>query len=94
CTTFDSLDQLVDIRPSSNHDYRGPRSTDKRGLCPSLNAAANHGFLHRYDTTTIEQVSLFLTKMSTGLYAAYGMSPELATTLAAIEFLFLRIRLP
>lgn len=27
---------------SSGHEFQAPKSTDKRGECPGLNAAANH----------------------------------------------------
>jgi len=42
---FDPVDQFVDVRPGTTHQYVKPKSTDERGPCPGLNAAANHGFL-------------------------------------------------
>jgi hypothetical protein len=42
---FDPADQFVDVRPGTTHQFIAPTSTDERGSCPGLNAAANHGFL-------------------------------------------------
>lgn len=42
---FDPIDQFVDVRPGTAHQYVLPQSTDERGPCPGLNTAANHGFL-------------------------------------------------
>lgn len=52
---FDPQDQFVDVRPGTQHQFIAPTATDKRGPCPGLNAAANHGFLPRSGITTIQQ---------------------------------------
>lgn len=53
--TFNPADQYVDVRPGTTHEYRAPRPNDKRGPCPGLNAAANHGFLPRNGIPNIQQ---------------------------------------
>ena len=52
---FDPQDQFVDVRPGTTHQFIAPGPNDKRGPCPGLNAAANHGFLPRSGITTIAQ---------------------------------------
>jgi hypothetical protein len=52
---FDPTDQFVNVQPGTTHEYIAPTSTDLRGPCPGLNAAANHGFLPRNGITTIQQ---------------------------------------
>jgi hypothetical protein len=52
---FDPVDQFVDVRPGTTHQFIAPTSTDKRGPCQGLNAAANHGFLPRNGIPTILQ---------------------------------------
>jgi len=52
---FNAADQFVDVRPGSTHQFITPGSGDKRGPCPGLNAAANHGFLPRNGLPTIAQ---------------------------------------
>lgn len=52
---FDPTDQFVDVRPGTKHQFIAPTSTDERGPCPGLNAAANHGFLQRNGINTISQ---------------------------------------
>jgi hypothetical protein len=54
-TVFNAQEQFVDVRPGTTHEYRAPGSGDKRGPCPGLNAAANHGFLPRNGITSIQQ---------------------------------------
>lgn len=55
---FNAADQFVDVRPGSAHQFIAPGPNDKRGPCPGLNAAANHGFLPRSGVTTIAQSKL------------------------------------
>ena len=50
-----SEDQLVDVTAGSGHEFQSPSSSDLRGQCPGLNAAANHGFLPRNGKATIAQ---------------------------------------
>ncbi|KAF2429338.1 Cloroperoxidase [Tothia fuscella] len=76
-TVFSAQEQLVDVRPGTTHEYRDPTASDKRGPCPGLNAAANHGFLPRSGITNIQQTV-------DGLSAAYGFGPEFAAGLSVI----------
>ncbi|KAH6712757.1 Chloroperoxidase [Leptodontidium sp. MPI-SDFR-AT-0119] len=78
CTVFNAQDQFVDVRPGSGHEFQAPGANDKRGQCPGLNAAANHGFLPHNGIATTQQTI-------DGLGAAYSMSPELALALAVIS---------
>lgn len=41
CLTFDEKDQEVSV--TGEFAYRSPAPDEIRGLCPGLNAAANHG---------------------------------------------------
>jgi hypothetical protein len=52
---FAAADQFVDVRPGTDHQYVAPGSGDRRGPCPGLNAAANHGFLPHNGIPNIEQ---------------------------------------
>ena len=52
---FDPTDQFVDVRPGTANQYVAPLSTDERGPCPGLNAAANHGFLPHNGIPNIPQ---------------------------------------
>lgn len=93
--SFNAADQYVDVTPGSAHEFRAPGPGDKRGECPGLNAAANHGFLPRNGKPTLSQslsILLFSTRPAcltqtliaiTGLSAAYNVSPDLAAVLAA-----------
>lgn len=45
--TFDEQKQLIDVGPGSGHEWQAPGPNDVRGVCPGLNAFANHGFLPR-----------------------------------------------
>jgi hypothetical protein len=53
--TFSATDQYVNVQPGSGHAYQDPGTSDKRGPCPGLNAAANHGFLPRNGIATVAQ---------------------------------------
>ncbi|WPH02288.1 Hypothetical protein R9X50_00515000 [Acrodontium crateriforme] len=77
---FDAASQYVDTTDNGPRPFKAPGSTDLRGQCPGLNAAANHGFLPRNGLVTIQDTI-------DGLGAAYNMSPELAAGLAAIAIL-------
>ncbi|KAF2122406.1 Chloroperoxidase [Lophiotrema nucula] len=76
-TGFNAAEQLVNVGAGSGHQYQAPGSGDKRGPCPGLNAAANHGFLPRNGLPTIAQTV-------SGLGAAYGFGSEFAAALAVI----------
>lgn len=90
---FKAADQYVDVTDSGPHPFKAPRANDKRGECPGLNAAANHGFLPRNGIPTIAQSTIWSSHLfeSTlanihiaikGLGEAYAMSPDLALVLA------------
>lgn len=53
--TFNAAAQRVDVTSGSGHDFHPPGTTDKRGPCPGLNAAANHGFIPRNGILTTAQ---------------------------------------
>lgn len=52
CTVFNAEDQFVNVQPGSGHAFKAPGPSDRRGQCPGLNAAANHGFLPRSGIAT------------------------------------------
>lgn len=79
CTDFDAQKQFVST--SGDHAFKAPGQNDIRGLCPGLNAAANHGYLDRSGVQTIPGTI-------TGLDDAYGMSLDLAAFLAAFAVIF------
>ena len=97
---FNAADQFVDVRPGTAHEYRAPRPNDKRGPCPGLNAAANHGFLPRTGIPNIQQSKLShsypqltgfacqsqltIYKAILGLEAAYSFGTDFSAALAAI----------
>lgn len=58
CAGFNEKDQFVDVRDGTTHEFRSPGPNDRRGECPGLNAAANHGFLPRNGIATIAQSTL------------------------------------
>jgi hypothetical protein len=35
------------VIPDDEHQFQAPGPTDQRGICPTLNALANHGYLSR-----------------------------------------------
>lgn len=53
--TFDAEKQLIDVGPGSGHEWQAPGPNDLRGVCPGLNAFANHGFLPRNGYATVSQ---------------------------------------
>ncbi|KAF2639232.1 hypothetical protein P280DRAFT_454391 [Massarina eburnea CBS 473.64] len=77
CDIFDAAKQFVDVRPGSGYEYQDPKTGDKRGPCPGLNAAANHGFIERNGIVDI-------VKLAEGLNKAYAMGLDLATVLAVV----------
>lgn len=50
--TFDARRQLINVGPGSGREWRPPGPNDLRGVCPGLNAFANHGFLPRNGKST------------------------------------------
>lgn len=75
--TFDAQAQYVNVSQGSGNEFVAPRSGDRRGQCPGLNAAANHGFIPRNGIVSTTQTMA-------GLEAAYNMAPELALLLSVI----------
>lgn len=53
--TFDASKQLIDVGPGSGHEWVAPGPNDLRGVCPGLNAFANHGFLPHNGYATVQQ---------------------------------------
>jgi hypothetical protein len=53
CTTFNETEQLVSV--DGVHAFVAPVASDRRGPCPGLNAAANHGYLPHNGIPTIGQ---------------------------------------
>ncbi|KAJ8609908.1 hypothetical protein MRB53_038846 [Persea americana] len=41
----------------ANHRYEAPESTDVRGMCPTLNTMANHGYISRTGITTFAEAA-------------------------------------
>lgn len=54
-TGFNAKEQFVNVTQGSGHEWIAPTTTDLRGQCPGLNAAANHNFLPRDGKPTIQQ---------------------------------------
>jgi len=90
---FNVADQYVDVTDNGPHPFLAPGPGDRRGECPGLNAAANHGFLPRNGIPTVansriqwalrlESVYANVVIAVTGLGAAYNMAPDLALALA------------
>lgn len=70
--SFDAKAQYVDVGPGSGHEFHSPGPNDRRGQCPGLNAAANHGFLPRNGLPTIVDSEFILS--SDSLYLETDMS--------------------
>lgn len=75
---FNAREQLVNVGSGSGHEFQSPRTSDIRGQCPGLNAAANHNFIPRNGLLTTAQTVQ-------GLGEAYNMSPDLALFLAVVS---------
>ncbi|KAH9845157.1 aromatic peroxygenase-like [Teratosphaeria destructans] len=43
--------------PDAEHPYEAPGSTDVRGMCPTLNTMANHGYISRNGITTFAEAA-------------------------------------
>nr|POE51617.1 aromatic peroxygenase [Quercus suber] len=70
---FDAAAQLIDV--TGAHAFVAPTASDARGVCPGLNALANHGYLPHNGIATIAQ---FVQATTT----VFGMGEDLATFLA------------
>lgn len=53
--TFDLEKQYIDVSPGSGHEFVPPGPGDLRGVCPGLNAFANHNFLPHNGYATVQQ---------------------------------------
>jgi len=53
--TFNKEAQYIDVSEGSGHEWQAPGPNDLRGVCPGLNAFANHGFLPRNGYATVQQ---------------------------------------
>ncbi|PPJ52290.1 hypothetical protein CBER1_09557 [Cercospora berteroae] len=74
--TFDAEKQLIDVSEGSGHEWQAPRPGDQRGVCPGLNAFANHGFLPRSGYATVAQyidATMNVVGMGTDLAAFLGV---------------------
>ncbi|KAL3419121.1 oxidase [Phlyctema vagabunda] len=76
---FDAASQRVST--SGNHAWRAPGPNDKRGPCPGLNAAANHGYLPRSGIADFASVN-------TGLFEAFGLDRTATLLLQTTTTLF------
>jgi hypothetical protein len=72
--TFNATEQFVST--TGRHQFIAPSSTDLRGPCPFLNAAANHGYIDRSGYTTAWEVTSVAVNV-------FGMGTDLATFLSS-----------
>ena len=70
---FDAAAQYIST--SGAYAWKAPGAGDERGMCPGLNAMANHGYLPRNGRATI-------TEFASGCQKVFGMGPDLALVLA------------
>lgn len=63
-----------------NHQFQAPGPTDVRGVCPTLNALANHGYLSRNGITSFAEAA-------NGLQTGYGFGYGLSVFLSALGLL-------
>ncbi|KAI9685854.1 MAG: hypothetical protein M1822_004132 [Bathelium mastoideum] len=54
-----------------NHQFQAPGPTDVRGICPTLNALANHGYISRDGITSFAEAA---NAVQTGYGFGYGLS--------------------
>jgi hypothetical protein len=66
---FNAEDQYVDVTDDGPHPWMAPGTGDRRGECPGLNAAANHGFLPRNGIPTIANSTILQTPRIEPMYA-------------------------
>lgn len=62
------------------HQYQAPGPTDVRGLCPTLNALASHGYISRTGITSFAEAA-------NAIQTAYSMSFDIAVFLSALGLL-------
>ncbi|KZF18932.1 hypothetical protein L228DRAFT_271566 [Xylona heveae TC161] len=63
-----------------NHQFQAPGPTDVRGICPTLNALANHGYLSRDGITSFAEAA-------NAVQTGYGFTYELSVFLSALGLL-------
>jgi hypothetical protein len=61
--------------PEPGYEYKDPLPSDQRGVCPGLNALANHGYIPRSGIATLAQTIK-------GAAALFNMGADLTTFLA------------
>ncbi|KAL8277149.1 hypothetical protein RQP46_010477 [Phenoliferia psychrophenolica] len=66
--------------PDADHPYIAPGPTDVRGLCPTLNTMANHGYLSRDGITTFAEAA-------NACQTAFGFAFDICTGLSALGLL-------
>jgi len=66
--------------PDEAHPYQAPGPTDVRGLCPTLNTLANHGYISRDGITTFAEAA-------NAIQTAYAISFDLAAVLSLLGLL-------
>lgn len=64
----------------ASHQYVAPTDTDIRGLCPTLNTLANHGYISRDGVTTFAEAA-------NAIQTAYSMAFDIAVFLSALGLL-------
>jgi len=74
--TFNATEQRVPV--TGCYHFIAPSSTDLRGPCPFLNAAANHGYIDRSGYTTAWEVVSVAVNI-------FGMGTDLVTFLACTQ---------
>ena len=60
-----------------DHQFQAPGPTDVRGICPTLNALANHGYISRNGITTFAQAA-------NAVQTGYGFDFSLSVFLSAL----------
>lgn len=73
-------DQKLELVPDDKHPYIAPGPSDIRGLCPTMNTMANHGYISRDGITTFAEAS-------NGCQQAFGFSYDLCTFLSGLGLL-------
>lgn len=76
---FDAKKQYIDT--TGEHAWKAPGPNDQRGVCPGLNALANHGYLPHDGVATNQQLIEATNKV-------YGMGLDLSVFLAIIGDVF------
>jgi hypothetical protein len=72
--------QIVEQIPDDAHPYIAPGPNDIRGLCPTMNTMANHGYISRNGITTFAEAA-------NGCQQAYGFGYDLCTFLSGLGLL-------